>query len=808
MDTFLRDIGYALRALTHNPAFAAAAVLTLALGIGANTAIFSVVYGILLRPLPYPDADRIHVVWNNNTREGIERDVTSFPNFTDWRTRGDAFEALAGFTRSGFASLVDGGEPEQLRVTYVTGDFLGVFGVSPEIGRGFTADEMVPGSDRAALLSGALWQRRFGGDRNIVGRTITLNGQPYVVAGVMPASFGYPVDSDLWLPLAPTGPGAESRGALWLSVIGRLRPDVQPAVAQQQMDAVAAQLAEEYPGPNTGAEILLEPLQETIVGDVRTPLLVLLSAVAVVLLIGCANVANLLLARGAVRRKELAVRAALGAGRGRVARQLLTESVLLAVVGGAIGCLLAVWAAGAIVSLAPAELPRLSAVRVDATVLAFTLLVSIVTGLLFGLAPLLQIRGTDVMSALREEGRSVGNRTAVGRLRPALVSGEVGLTLVLLVAAGLLIRSFAALNAVDPGFEPANALTFRIAVPQSRYESAEDVRRFHTELRQRLAAMPGVRSVGATSTLFISRLPNMSSIALEGDAPRPADAPVESVVIESATPGFFEAMGMRLVQGRLIGPDDRPDGIQVAVVNRSFVRRYFPDTDPIGRRFTFGNPADTAAVWLQIVGVIEDTRRAGLAENIRPESYRPHAQNTTRALTYVLRAQADPLALVPPIRTVVGELDTELPIAAVSTLEGSLAESLAARRFVMLLLASFAALAATLAGIGIYGVVSYLVAQRTRELGVRMALGADRADVVRLVLAQSLRHVLPGIVLGSAAALALTRLLRSQLFGIAPHDLVTFAAVPLGVLVISLIAILVPARRASAVDPVVALRRE
>ncbi|MGH7448699.1 MAG: ABC transporter permease, partial [Longimicrobiales bacterium] len=276
MDTFLRDVGYALRALTRNPAFAAAAVLTLALGIGANSAIFSVVYGILLRPLPYPNAERIHVVWNNNTREGIERDVTSFPNFTDWRTRGDAFAALAGFTRSGFASLTDGGEPEQLRVTSVTGDFLRVFGVSPEIGRGFTAEEMLPGSDRAALLSAGLWQRRFGGDRNIVGRTITLNGQPYVVAGVMPASFAYPVDSELWLPLAPTGPGAESRGALWLSVIGRLRPDVQPAVAQQQMDAVAAQLAEEYPGPNTGAEILLEPLQETIVGDVRTPLLVLL----------------------------------------------------------------------------------------------------------------------------------------------------------------------------------------------------------------------------------------------------------------------------------------------------------------------------------------------------------------------------------------------------------------------------------------------------------------------------------------------------------------------------------------------------
>ncbi|HEX6133866.1 MAG TPA: ABC transporter permease [Longimicrobiales bacterium] len=807
MDHFLRDIGYALRALARNPGFAAAAVLTLALGIGANTAIFSVVYGILLRPLPYPDAGRIHVVWNDNTREGIERDVTSFPNFSDWRARADAFEAMAGFTRSGFASVTDGGDPEQLRVTYVTEDFLSVFGVSPAIGRGFTADEMRPGADQTALLSDRLWQRRFGGDGGIVGRTIMLNGLPYVIAGVMPPSFAYPADSEIWLPLAPTEL-AEARSALWLSVIGRLRPGVEPALAQQQMDGVAEQLAEEYPGPNTGAGILLEPLRQTITGDVRTPLLVLLSAVAVVLLIGCANVANLLLARGAVRRRELAVRAALGAGRGRVARQLLTESVLLAVVGGAVGCMFAIWAVGAIVSLAPAEVPRLDAVRVDGAVLGFTLLVSVVTGLLFGLAPLLQLRGTDVMSALREEGRSIGSRTAVGRLRPILVSAEVGLALVLLVAAGLLIRSFAALNAVDPGFDPAAALTFRITVPVSRYETGDDVRRFHDALQQRLASLPGVRTVGATSTLFISRLPNMSSITREGDPPRPPDAPVESVVIESATPGFFEAMGMRVVQGRELRADDRQDGVPVAIVNTSFVQRYYPDTDPIGRRFTFGDPADTAAVWLEIAGVIEDTRRAGLAEDIRPESYRPHAQSPTRALTYVVRAQGDPLALVPAIRSTVGELDPQLPIAAVTTLEDSLAESLAARRFTMLLLAAFAALAATLAAIGIYGVVAYLVAQRTRELGVRMALGAHRTDVLRLVLVQSLVHVLPGIVLGTAAALALTRLLRSQLFGIPPHDLLTFAAVPLGVFTISMIATLLPARRASAVDPMIALRQE
>jgi len=568
------------------------------------------------------------------------------------------------------------------------------------------------------------------------------------------------------------------------------------------------QLQGEYPASNTGAEIMLEPLHETIVGDVRTPLLMLLGAVAVVLLIGCANVANLLLARGAVRRKELSLRAALGAGRGRVARQLLTESVLLSLVGGVVAAALAIWAVGAIVSLAPAELPRLDAVRVDATVLGFTLVVSIVTGLIFGLAPLLQVRNSDVMSALRDDGRSSGGRDGVGRLRPVLVSAEVALALVLLVAAGLLIRSFVALNGVDPGFDAANTLTFRTTVPAARYDSPERVREFHTQLQQRLAALPRVRAAGATSTLFISRLPNMSSIALEGDAPRADDAPVESVVIESATPGLFGALGMRLVEGRLFTDEDHADAVPVAVVNEAFVRRYLPGADPFGRRFTFGNPTDSAAIWLQVVGVIEDTRRAGLAEDIRPEAYRPYAQRTTNGITWVLRADSNPLALVSTVRSTIRALDPLLPIAAVSTLEQSLAESLAARRFIMVLLASFAALAATLAAIGIYGVVSYLVAQRTRELGIRMALGAHRRDVLRLVIGQSLRQVLPGVVIGAAAALALTRLLQSQLFGVAPHDPLTFAAVALGLIAISTLATWMPARRAATVDPVIALRRE
>lgn len=807
MDSLAKDVAYALRSLARNPAFAAAAVLTLTLGIGANTAIFSVVHGILLRPLPYPDADRIVIVWNDNTREGITRDVTSFPNFNDWRDRGEVFDGLAGFRRAPDIALTHGGETEVVRATLITADFLRIFGIAPIHGRPFTDDEMQPGSDDVVLLSEALWQRRFGGDPDIVGRTIDIIGRPFLVAGVMPAHFDYPVDTDVWAPLAPTGGQAETRDGLWLSVVGRIRPGIPLEVAQQQMNVVAHQLAEEYPGSNTGARVFLEPLHDTLVGDVRTPLLLLLTAVAVVLLIGCANVANLLLARGTARRRELAIRTALGAGRVRVARQLLTESILLALVGGIAGGVLATWAVSGIVAVAPGDLPRLDNVRVDATVLLFTLAASLVTGLLFGIAPLLQAGHIDVTAGLRGDGRTVGDREGVGRLRPVLIGAEVALAFVLLVAAGLLIRSFATITRQDPGFEADGGLTFSVSLPASRYDSQERRRLFTGQLLDRLEALAGVRAAGAASTLFLSRLPNMGPIALEGGVPAADEDARESVVIESATPGFFEAMGMRLVHGRRFQTTDGPAGPPVAIVNEAFVRRYFPGESALGRRFTFGDLRPDA-MWIEIVGVVADARRSGLAEAVRPEAYVPHALRTTAALTYVLRTQGDPWALLPAVREIVREMDPLLPLAAVSTLEQSVAASLAARRFVMLLLGAFAALAASLAAIGIYGVVSYLVAQRTREVGVRLALGADRNDVLRLVFEQSLRHVVPGIVVGAAGALLLTRLLRSQLFGIEPHDPATFLAVPAGLLLVSMAASLIPAWRAARVEPIAALRRE
>jgi predicted permease len=804
---FSNDLRYALRALVRNQSFAIAAILTLGLGIGATTAIFSLVHGVLFRPLPYPAPDRLMVLWNNNTREGIEHDITSYANFLDWRQRGEVFEHMAAYRR-GSVSVTDGGDPEQVPVALVTIDFLNTFGVLPVHGRSFTPEEMQQGQHRVALLGHALWQRRFGGREDVIDRTITLEGNSYVIAGVLPPNFAYPAEAELWLPIAESDDLRNSRGSLSFSVIGRLRAGVDPVIAQQRMDAVATQLAEEYPRPNTGSGITLEPLHQTIVGDLRSPLLVLLGAVTLVLLIGCANVANLLLVRGAARRKEFAIRAALGARGWRVARQMLTESIVLGLIGGGLGILMAVWAVGALLSIAPAELPRTDAITIDTTILAFALIVSIVTGLLFGLAPLFQARRADLMQTLRESGRGTAASETLGRLRPALISAEVGLALVLLIGAGLLMRSLAAVHAVDPGFDPQHALSFRVTLPAARYQAGDPVRIFHGTLQERLRALPGVQEVGGASTLFLSRLPNMSPITLEGAAPRGPDDAVESVPFDAVTPGFFDAMRMRRVAGRGFTLQDVEGATPVVMVNEAFVRRYYPDGKAVGRRFTFDDPTDSTATWPEIVGVVADARRSGLIEAPRPEAYFPHGQFVARGLTYVVRTAGDPLQSMPAVRKAIRDIDPLLAVSAVATVEQTLAESLAARRFVMLLLSGFATLALVLASIGIYGVVGYLVTQRTHEMGIRVALGAHRRDVLWLIVLQSLRHVLPGLLLGGVAAFWLSRFLRNQLFGVAPTDPATFAGVAAVLMGVCVVASLVPALRAARANPLIALRQE
>ena len=806
MDFFRNDLRQALRALVRNRSFALAAVLTLALGIGATTAIFSVVHGVLFRPLPYSKPDRLMVLWNHNTREGIERDITSYPNFQDWRARGDLFGAMAAYSQ-GNMSVTDGGEPEQVPATFVTIDFLKTLGITPLHGRDFTREEMQPGRNQVVLIGHGIWQRRFGGS-NVIDRTMLLNGTSYTIVGVLPPGFAYPSDVELWLPLAETENLLSSRGSLSLWGIGRLRPGVSVAAAQQQMDAVAAQLAEAYPGPNTGAGIFVEPLHATIVGDLRSPLLVLLGAVALVLLIGCANVANLLLARGATRQKEVAIRAALGARGWRVARQLLTESLVLALLGGALGILFALWAVAALLRVAPPELPRTEAIAVDPTVLGFALLVSLATGILFGLAPLVQAQRLQLMHTLREGGRDTTAPESLGRVRPTLISAEVGLALVLLVGAGLLIRSLAAIHGVDPGFDPRHTLSFRVVVPAARYPAGDPVENFYRSLEERLRAVAGVQHVGGASTLFLSRLPNMAPINLQGAPPRTPDEQVESVPFDAVTAAFFDAMRIPLVSGRGFTAQDDSGAPAVAIVNQAFVRRYFPAGNALGKRFTYDDPTRPDARWREIVGVVADVRRSGLAEPPRPEAYFPHTQMRARGLTFVLRTAGDPLALVPSIRAALRELDPLLPLSSVQTIAQTLAESLAARRFIMLLLSGFAALALLLASIGIYGVVTYLVTQRTREMGIRFALGAHRRDVLLLIVRQSLGHVLPGVICGGLGALALSRLLHSQLFGVAPTDPLTFAAVGTVLVAVCVLASFIPALRAARTDPLVALRQE
>lgn len=804
----MNDLRFAVRTLRKSPGFAAVAVLTLALGIGATTAIFSAVNGVLLRPLPYPDADRLTVLWLNNQREQIERDVTSYPLYLDWRESA-SYEALAGYTGT-VGTFTGEGDAEQYVGAWVTGNFFRVLQVRPGRGRVIAEEHAQAGNHQVVVLSHGLWARRHGADPGVVGRSVMINGIPREVIGVAPRGFSYPDGADFWMPIAPDAEGwqqaTSERGSLWLSVIGRLRPGVSVEAASAELNGIMSRLAAEGL-TDEGNGVFIEPLRDTIVGHVRPALLILLGAVGFVLLIACANVASLLLARGAARRRELAVRTAMGATGGRLARQALTESLVLGAAGGLAGLLVAVLGTAGLIAVSPPDLPRLEGVRVDGVVVAFATLVALVTGLIFGLAPALQARDAGVAAALRDADRS-GSGAGLARMRPALVIVEVALALVLLVGAGLLLRSFAALQVVDPGFETERVLSFRVTASAARYPEPEQVRQFQAALLERLDAVPGVEAATGITTLFLSRLPNMSNIAVEGQPQAGETDPVTSVTNDFVDPAFFATMGMPILRGRGFEPADVPDAPQVVIVNEAFVRRFLAGEDPLGRRFTRGDPENPEAVWQTIVGVVADSRRSGLVEPVRPEAYRPITQVAPRSLEVLVRTAGPPVAAVRPARAILRELDPDMAMARIRTIEAAMAEAVATRRFVMLLLAGFAALAVALAAIGVYGVLAYVVGRRTRELGIRMALGADRRAVLGLVLRQALRHVLPGVALGFAGALALTRLLRSQLFGVSATDPLTFAGVTTLLVAVALLASWIPARRAAAVDPMEALRHE
>ena len=802
------DIHYAIRNIGKKPFFYALVILTLALGIGANAAIFTVVNAVLLRPLPFPQPDQLMMLWTYNPRQGFDKDVGTYPNFLDWRRTSGSFDRMSGVFGASM-TLTGNGDPAQLSGLRVTHEFFETMGVTPAIGRTFTAANGLAGGERAVILAHGLWTRRFGANPSVVGQSILLNGVSHEVVGVMPARFWPSEDADYWVPLAPVGQFEDlfqSRGAHWLTVIGRLKPGVTRSAAQAEMDAIATRLETEYP-VNAGLGVRLVPMHDEMVGDVRRPLLILLGAVSFVLLIACTNVANLLLSRAASRQRELAIRAALGAARSRLLRQLFTESLVLAVAGGIAGLALAYWTIDVLRWLAPAALPRVSTVAIDGWVLAYAAFSVVLTSLLFGMVPALHASRRQSGADLKEGGRGGSDGARGRRLRSVLAVAELAIALVLLVGAGLLIRSFLALSDQNPGFAKG-VLTVRILLPQAKYAESARVTDFHEQLVERLAALPGAESAAAGTSLLLSRLPNSASLNIEGRPPLPSGAKNSPVPFDSVTPEFFSTLRIPLQRGRLFTTADGPETQAVAIVNESFVRRFFPGEDPLGRRVTFGDTGRPDTRWQTIVGVVADTKRGGFDREPWAEIYFPMRQAPERRIFAFIRAAGDPASLIAAARAAVWSIDRDQPIAAVRTVSELFAQQEANRRFTTLLLGLFATVAVVLAAVGIYGVIAYATAQRTQEIGIRMALGADRGSVVRMVLAGGLRIAAAGLVLGVLGALALTQVLSSLLFGVTARDPLTFVLVPAALLLVSLAACWIPAHRAMRVNPVIAIRGE
>jgi putative ABC transport system permease protein len=792
------DTRFAIRELAKNPGFAAVAIVTLAIGIGATSAIFSVIDGVLLRPLPYSSPERLVRVHETTPQYG--RFSVAPANFLDWRRESQAFERIAAFS-AGSGTLVDGDLVERVSSAEVSFDLFDLLGIAPLLGRGFSPEEDAPGRNGVVVVSHGAWQRHFGSDPGVLGRRVTLDGTAVTVVGVMPPDFHFPSrENELWSPIA-LDPANAPRGAHYLGVIARLKPDASVASARAEMETIAKRLADQFP-VNAGESAEVTPLHEYIVGGSRASLLTLLTAVVLVTLISCGNVANLLLGRASARGREIALRAALGAGRGRLARQMLAEGAILALGGGALGLLFAYAALDPLRRLSAGTIPRVEEIALDGGVLAFTLGLSVVTGLGFALAPAWGSSRARPVEALREASRgslSPGSR----RARSALVAVEVALSLVLLVGASLLLRSFRGLASVDPGFRPENVLTLKISLPPGDYPEDHHLVHFYDQLLERLRSLPRVEAAGMVQSLPIEG-DYFLSFTIEG-RPDPPPGEEPSANYRIASYGYFETVGVPIARGRTFDSRDGTRTPPVAVVDEAFVRRHFGAEDPLGRRIDVGNGSD--AVY-EIVGVAGDVRNDGLELAPHPSIYLPYPQDPFRTMSVVLRTDSDPLRLAADARDVVRELDAMLPAYSVRALEDVVDESLGERRFSMLLLALFAGTASFLAAVGLYGVVSYSVSRRTREMGLRLAVGASRSSLILTVMRQGMKPALAGIGIGISASLLLAGALETLLFGVTPFDPASYAATVLLLLLVAAFACYIPARRASGIDPLAALREE
>jgi predicted permease len=806
---FRQDVVFALRQLRRAPAFTTVALVTLMLGIGATSAIFSVVNGVLLRPLPLTEPDRVVRIY-----EGDNGGPTSALNFLDWCAQSRSFSGLAAFTSTS-ANLSGNGEPERLNGAAVSANFFSVIGAGVVLGRAFAPGDDEPGASHVAMLSYDLWRRRFGADSGIVGRVITLDGEATTIIGIArpeTAVSGQTVSrqAEIWLPLVfpPEERAATARGHYHYRVYGRLAPGASITEAQRELTAIVGRLAQQYPDAFIGRDhtIRVVQLQRDIVGDARTPLLVLLGAVMLVLLIACANVANLLLVRAAGRETEIAVRTAIGAGRGRIARQLLTESMILSVVAGVLGAALGWAAVRTLTALGPSAVPRLDNVHLDARVLAFTALVTVLTGVVFGLAPAIYASRSDLTRSLRSGTRGSGGRAGSGRLRSALVVAELTLSLMLLAGAGLLIKSFHRLALIDLGFRTDHVMTFVMDLPVNAYRTDESVRPFITATTERLQHLPGVRSAALVSSMPMGETGTGGSFSIPGHPQPPGSVPI--AFMSGVTSDFLSVLRIPLVSGRGFLPTDRDGNTRVAVINRALAERYFPGENPVGQALRVDGLDDSTGAPRQIVGVIGDTKMFALTEPRRPMIYLPLMQNPARYLYAVVRTSGDPVSIMPAARAAVHEIAPDLPIAREMPMDKWVDLRMREPRFYTLLLTIFAGVALVLASVGIYGVMSYAVSQETRELGIRIALGADRGSVLRLIVGRGARLALGGLVAGLGGAIALSRVMSSLLYEVAPTDVPTYVAVAALLTLVALLACAIPARRAARVDPAITLRGE